>query len=246
MLKENPRILIPNLFTGLNLIVGFISINFAIGGDFDRAAWLILLSVLMDKLDGTTARMFNATSQFGVEFDSFSDFFSFGVTPGILFFCYFLSAAGGQVDQIPLYVKGACAMYILFCGIRLAKFNTADKDDHEYFYGLTSTQSGAMLAAFLLIAMKYNWQILQDERFMGGMLIAHSVALVSQFKYRKFKKRKAAWLNLLQTFSFVALIGLVLVNRYPEVIYLISIAYLVVGILEVRFGKKSEEEPHAG
>ncbi|HDT11610.1 MAG TPA: CDP-diacylglycerol--serine O-phosphatidyltransferase, partial [bacterium] len=138
-MKKNPKILIPNIFTGLNMLIGLTSVFYSIQGSYIDAAWLILLSTVMDKLDGTAARFLNASSIFGVEFDSFSDFISFAIAPAILVFSYYNSlSTEGRLAQ-NFYVVAACAVYVVFSAIRLAKYNTTQSDDRNYFYGMTTT-----------------------------------------------------------------------------------------------------------
>ena len=65
-MKRNPKFIIPNFFTSMNMLIGLSSIYLSIKGDLLNAAWLIPLSAIMDKLDGTTARFFNASSNLGL------------------------------------------------------------------------------------------------------------------------------------------------------------------------------------
>lgn len=231
MLKDNPRVIIPNFFTSLNLLIGFIVIWLAIGGQYDRAAWYILLCVIMDKMDGTAARAFDACSSFGIEFDSFSDFFSFGVAPVILILSFFQGQFSGNMEAVPLSIKGACAVYILLTAIRLAKFNCADKEDKDFFYGLTSTQSGATVAALFLVGRKHQLAFLGDETVMSGVMIILGVLMVSTFKYRKFKKRSRRWLTVLQGIVFGTLGVFALFHIYPEAILVVPILYFVGGVI---------------
>ena len=45
----------------------------SVRGNLELAAWLILWGVLLDKLDGSAARLLNASSPFGAQLDSFAD-----------------------------------------------------------------------------------------------------------------------------------------------------------------------------
>ena len=52
-------------------------------------AYFIILSVLLDKLDGFAARLVNASSEFGAQFDSLADLIAFGLAPAFtVFFTY--------------------------------------------------------------------------------------------------------------------------------------------------------------
>jgi len=239
---KKTKILVPNFFTSFNLVLGFTSVYFSFGGKFTDAAWIILFCVLMDKLDGTTARLFKASSEFGVEFDSFSDFFSFGIAPAFLFFSYFYHITGKNIEVIPFYIKVAVAIYVLLTAIRLAKFNSSGKEDPEYFYGMTSTQSGAMLAAFFLLGEKYEFTMLQNADIMSGMLLAHGILLVaSYFKYPKIKKRNTKLWNTIQIAVFVFLVLLVLFRAMPELIYFTGIGYITVGTFITRRAMKRKD-----
>jgi len=240
MLKTHPKLMIPNFFTSLNLLLGFVVVWLAIGGQYDRAAWYILLCVILDKMDGTTARAFDACSEFGIEFDSFSDFFSFGVAPAILILSFFNGHMRGNMEAVPLAVKGACAVYILLAAIRLAKFNCADKEDKEFFYGLTSTQAGATVAALFLTARKYNLSFLSDETIMSGILVILGILMVSNFRYRKFKKRRSRLLNVLQTLFFFGLTACVVFHVFPEVLLGVPLLYFIGGVVLTHFEQRHE------
>src|ERR1051325_5678460 len=78
--------LIPNVLTLLALWAGMTAIRFAIGGDFQAAGCAIIAEGIFDGLDGRMARLLKATSRFGAELDSLSDFISFGVAPAAVLF----------------------------------------------------------------------------------------------------------------------------------------------------------------
>ena len=78
------RYIVPNAVTFGNLFCGFLTIIYATSGRYEKAVAAIAIAFLLDGLDGRVARQLNATSKFGVEFDSFADLVSFGVAPAIL------------------------------------------------------------------------------------------------------------------------------------------------------------------
>ena len=86
-LSEVPfRKLIPNIVTMLALCSGITSIRYSMQENWEKAVIFIFLAALFDGLDGRVARMLKASSKFGAELDSLSDFVSFGVAPAILMF----------------------------------------------------------------------------------------------------------------------------------------------------------------
>ena len=55
----NLKYLVPNGFTAISMLFGFASILNAAEGNFELSAWMITWGVLLDKLDGTFARLLN-------------------------------------------------------------------------------------------------------------------------------------------------------------------------------------------
>ena len=78
------RAVVPSLFTVLNMFCGFLSIVNSSEGQFDVAAWFIILGGVFDSLDGVMARITKSSSEFGVEFDSLSDVVTFGAAPVLI------------------------------------------------------------------------------------------------------------------------------------------------------------------
>ena len=78
------RFILPNAFTSMNFLLGAFSIcwttgAFATNDPILMGAYFIILSVLLDKLDGFAARLVNASSEFGAQFDSLADLIAFSV-----------------------------------------------------------------------------------------------------------------------------------------------------------------------
>src|SRR6188768_3475124 len=64
------RFLIVNGFTSFNLMIGVLSLIIASTGRMGLAAWGLLLCVLLDSCDGSLARYWQVTSEFGAQLDS--------------------------------------------------------------------------------------------------------------------------------------------------------------------------------
>jgi len=86
--------LLPNLITSASLFGGFYSIIASLDGEFGKAAIAIIISAVLDGLDGRVARLTRSTSKFGVEYDSLADLIAFGLAPGILIFTWALRPFG--------------------------------------------------------------------------------------------------------------------------------------------------------
>src|SRR5580704_10874673 len=82
------RYMAPNLITLSSMVFGLVSLWSAHKGDAPLAAWLIIYAVLTDRLDGLVARAMKATSELGMQLDSFADCINFGVAPAFLLLSY--------------------------------------------------------------------------------------------------------------------------------------------------------------
>src|ERR1700739_1242718 len=108
--------MVPNVLTLLALCAGMTAVRFAIGGNFEAAVFSIIAAGVFDGLDGRMARLLKATSSFGAELDSLSDFVSFGVAPAAVLYLWTLSDLNCPGWAIVLF-------FAVCCALRLARFN---------------------------------------------------------------------------------------------------------------------------
>ncbi|MBR2274332.1 MAG: CDP-diacylglycerol--serine O-phosphatidyltransferase [Alphaproteobacteria bacterium] len=150
-LSEMPfRKLVPNIVTMLALCSGMTSIRYAIGENWGKAVLFIFLAALFDGLDGRVARMLKASSKFGAELDSLSDFLCFGVAPAILMYQWCLF-------DLPKIGWFFCLLYAMGMAMRLARFNTMLEDENippywsHYFTGVPAPAAAAMVMMPVLL-----------------------------------------------------------------------------------------------
>jgi len=127
---------IPNTITLGNAVCGILAIFI---GNPILGAYLIILAMILDLLDGLTARALNVKSDLGKQLDSLADMVSFGVAPAFLYYSIF----PGTESLL------ASIFYILSALYRLAKFNTDSymKD----FNGLPSPAAAGILSGAILL-----------------------------------------------------------------------------------------------
>lgn len=136
--------LLPNALTLAALCAGLTAIRFAVQGNFDLAAGLILLAAVLDGLDGRIARRLGSESAMGAELDSLCDFVDFGVAPALVLHLWATGGEGG-LGWI------AALVYAVACALRLARFNIGSREPsigeqpRKTFTGVPSP-AGAMLA----------------------------------------------------------------------------------------------------
>ena len=177
--------LLPNLLTSGALFCGFYAIVSAMSGAFSNAAIAIFVAMILDGLDGRVARLINAQSKFGAEYDSLSDMVSFGVAPALIAFSWSLHFLG-KLGWMVAFVYTACA------AIRLARFNTQiEETDSRYFTGLASPSAAALVAGMIWSLNDYG-VVASDSLIvtvMAAFVTAMSgILMVTNLRYHSFKK----------------------------------------------------------
>ena len=223
------RYFVPNSFTAISLVMGLVSVVQSAHGNFELAAWMILWGSLLDKADGSAARMFNATSEFGVQFDSFADFVAFGIAPAALF--YFKLKADLPLSGIAeLGVAATCAWYALTLAIRLARFNITTASGDTEFIGLPGTLVGTVFAAAFLAFNKYGL-IDRVIEYIPPLLALGGALMISRLRLPKLKPRKNKALNLFQYLNVAAAYILGPLRLFPEYLFGLALSYTLGGVL---------------
>jgi CDP-diacylglycerol--serine O-phosphatidyltransferase len=211
--------LVPNLVTIAGMGLGLTAIRFAMDDRFEFAVVLILLAGLIDGLDGLIARRLHATSDFGAELDSLSDFLCFGVAPGLLVYRFALGEthAFGWIFVL-IYTGAAC--------LRLARFNVmrAEPDSMRHFTGVPAP-AGAGLA---LLPMFVTFADLGDARAVP-VLVAIWLGLVGTLMISRIKTFSPKALRIPRRAVGVSLIGTVIaVGMVFTKIWLLMVIIVVI------------------
>lgn len=178
--------LLPNLFTTAALFSGFYAVVASMQGRYEQAAIAIFVAMILDITDGRVARMMNAQSKFGAEYDSLSDMISFGMAPAIAMFCWALDDSLGKVGWMAAFV------YVAGAALRLARFNTQpESTDKRYFTGLASPAAAALLAAVMWVCSDLGWVGDGMPSFMPYVIAVLTagagILMVSNLRYPSFK-----------------------------------------------------------
>lgn len=220
---------LPNLLTTTNMFFGFMSIIFAIRGEYTFGSYAIVAAAVFDLLDGRVARMTDTTSAFGAQYDSLCDLVSFGMAPALIMYLWALQPFG-RLGWLASFVFVACG------ALRLARFNVQAQEEKNHFQGLPIPMAAGIVASSVLcfrdleIDASRNWLLL----FMTFML---GITMVSQFRYRSFKdvnfRKKQPF-----TYLVVGVLILILVAIRPEVmLFALFFSYALLGALVGIFSK---------
>ena len=227
---KNLRFLVPNACTAFSMLLGLASVYASVNNQFDMAAWMVLWGVLLDKLDGTFARLLKASSGFGAQFDSFADFVSFGIAPAMLLLCAFGSASTAYPTVPQGWMMAASGVYVVAVAARLARFNIAEPPlGKDYFYGIPTTVMGAVLASSFLTCSKYH---LLDEVavYTPFLLLMCSFGMISNILLPKLKIRNSLPLNIFQGVNVSLAYVMAPLKLFPEILFLQGMCYTTFGV----------------
>lgn len=216
--------LLPNLLTTGNMFCGFNAIVSAVNGNFVHSAWLILVAMVFDLMDGRVARLTRTTTAFGVEYDSFSDLVSFGIAPALVTYLWCLQHSG-RLGWLVAFLYMVCA------ALRLARFNVmVSVVPKKYFQGLPSPIAAAGVAT-LVIFTSYLELEFPRSLTMIGLLIALGALMISSVYFPSFKDVKVKRENAIESFAIIILV-LVLIAAKPEImLFAFVYAYIVLGFI---------------
>ncbi len=230
------KVLLPNIFT-------FLSIYFAYQAFISEVlvdrCWLLLLCVLMDKLDGTTARLLKATTRFGLKFDSLADAIAFGLLPGVIIYqgadLIPSGLEGGSFFAILFQLSGV--IYILATFIRLYKFDRMAIQDENLsgFFGIPSTLAGAVFAGYCVAFGPYFEAQLGLVFLLPLWGILLSVLMNGNFPTLKVGIPERKSLRILQTLVVIYCFIAIPLKKTALGLFLLS---LVVLFITIYYGKK--------
>lgn len=217
--------ILPNLFTVGSIFAAFLGLIQAHQGNFHLCAIAILISALLDGMDGKIARLTGSSSDFGVQMDSLADAIAFGLTPAFMVYLWQLH----NFNRLGI----AIAFFFATCGVlRLARFNlmASAPSSKKFFTGLPIPAAGCALACLVLFNHYMPDKLLTLMpgftlvlTFLLGLLM---VSRVRYFAFKDFSGLKARPFTLMVVSLF--LFVLIIIN--PRVMgFLYFLAYLLSG-----------------
>jgi CDP-diacylglycerol--serine O-phosphatidyltransferase len=218
--------ILPNSLTLCGMFFGFYSIMSAIKGNYEYAAWSIMIADIFDGLDGWVARLTHSTTRFGIELDSLSDLVAFGVAPAVLVYKWAISPFGR--------IGFAVAFLFTACGaLRLARYNVQmGSTESKAFTGMPIPGGASVIAAVVLFYHEV-WKAAPGKSVLMLLLtVVLSILMVSTLKFHglkeiDFRSRKPFWLLV----AIVVVFGAIVIHP-PIALFAFAMIYLVWGLLE--------------
>lgn len=227
------KYLLPNALTLCSVFAGFHSIYLSLSAtsveQMSLAAWLLVVAMACDGLDGRVARMTRTESELGVQLDSLADAISFGVAPAFLMYAWGLQPLGFWGLSIA-FVFAACAV------LRLARFNVMANAHHgvmRFFLGLPTPLAAGAVISIIMAHLAVTGDMTTGAPYsVALMALLLGGLMVSNVRYRTFKDtnfRGRAGVGLLGI--VVISVGLGLVTKPSVAFVLLMCAYILLGLV---------------
>lgn len=223
--------LLPNLFTTGTLFAGFYSIIAATQDRFAVAGVAIFVAMLTDMLDGRVARLTNAESDFGIQYDSLADLVAFGLASGLLAYMYSLNTLAFYSDVAGKLGWLAAFFYTAAAALRLARFNITRGGpvEKKVFLGLPSPAAAGLLVGFVWVGADFG--IAGSELVIPVFLltVGAGVLMVSNVRYNSFKDFNIGGRVPFRYILFVVIGFVLIMLDPPRVLFLGFLAYALSG-----------------
>ncbi len=201
---------IPNIFTLLNLFFGCMAIVFTLQNGIDivytsqqetfiklteqiyLSSIFIIISAIIDFLDGFVARLFKATSELGEQLDSLADIVSFGIAPSLILYQFLRMSFIREQDGIETSIIWLIPAFIFACAgaYRLARFNI-DRTKGDGFKGIPIPAAGLFVASLPLIYWYNKWEfinnLLNNKWLLYFIILLLSYLMISKLPMMSLK-----------------------------------------------------------
>jgi CDP-diacylglycerol---serine O-phosphatidyltransferase len=237
--------LLPNVITISALVVGMNSIRFALDARWDLSVICIIIAAILDAADGRVARMLNATSVFGAELDSLSDFANFGIAPALMGYLW-----AYQRFEFKLFAWSAVLLFVICMVIRLARFNVGAANPNanpklkQFFMGVPAPVGAVLFIVPIILdfdlAANFSFDVRSHIFIVTCYQIIIALLLPSRIYTFSLKsleiKPEFVWAYLLGSAAII--IALIIYPWY--VIPLVSVIYLLTIPLSMKAAMELE------
>ena len=184
--NKNPRAILPNTLTIIGVCIGLSSIKFALDQNYGLSIIALLISGILDTLDGRIARLIKGTSKVGKELDSLTDVISFGVAPSFVMYFWAINELGKFGWMLVL-------VYTVCCALRLARFNLTTIEDNEswkinFFEGVPSPAAAGVVLLPLILNLSAIIQFENKEIISAAVILITSLLMVSKVPTYSLKR----------------------------------------------------------
>lgn len=226
---------IPNIITLLNLFCGCIAVVFAFNLQFEMAFLFVSLGIFLDFFDGFFARMFNVSSELGLQLDSLADMVTSGLVPGLIMFQ--LMSASTSTDLVSQLFPYLGFIITLGSCYRLANFNI-DTRQTDSFIGLP-TPANALVILSLPLVLKNSeslilFEILTNQWILLLITLCSAYILNAEIPLFSLKIKQFSFAKYKLQISFLVVSVLLLIFFKFLGIPLLIFTYILLSIFNNR------------
>jgi CDP-diacylglycerol--serine O-phosphatidyltransferase len=218
--------LLPNAVTVLALCAGLSAVYFALSGRFELCVAAVGAAALCDALDGSLARLLDASTRIGAELDSLADLVSFGVSPALVLYVWQLQ--GNRFGWTVALVFAVCM------ALRLARFNTLiDVEDEypftkEFFVGVPAPAAALLAGIPLYLALHFGEGWWSSPLLVGLWALLVAGLMVSRLPTVSFKTVRVSPTYIAPLLVLVGIAAAVLITVPFLGLAIVGVAYFAL------------------
>lgn len=223
--------LFPNMVTLMGLCIGLFAIKYAMMEQWQVAVMLVIVAAFVDGVDGRLARMLNASSDFGAQLDSLTDFVNFGVAPALILYMWIGHEVKGLGWAVSLF-------FIISMALRLARFNVGLNDSRnlalrdKFFQGIPAPCGAAVSLIPMIITFLFDDKLgYHPFKVTAPMVIVYMVVIailmVSRIPTVSIKKVKVKREHASLVMAALALFIIALIIEPWITLPLLGVGYLL-------------------
>lgn len=244
---------IPNLFTLLNLVFGFMAIIVILQNGITMAAgpageylvdmpekiWLaslfIAIAAIVDFLDGFVARLLKAGSEMGKQLDSLADVVSFGVAPGLIMYQFLRLGLAREESGLDTSILWLLPAVLIPCAAayRLARFNI-DPGQSYGFKGVPVPAVGLVVASLPMIywytGSETVLNLLLNKWILYGIILLLSFLMVSTLPIMALKFKDYTLKNNLPKLLLLVVAIIAAVTLKWAAMPVVFLVYIIVSL----------------
>jgi CDP-diacylglycerol--serine O-phosphatidyltransferase len=243
--KEMPLFfLLPNFITIMAACSGLSAIKFAMDGFFGYAVTCILVAVILDGLDGATARFFKASSKFGAQLDSLADLVNFGVSPAMVMYYVCLKDLAHMGWMVVIF-------FITCLMLRLSRFNVATMERSDYpspqwrqrfSVGLPAPTAGYWCLAPLIFCKGFDQPWFLNPNIVAINCLMASFLMISRIPTILVNRLSIKHKSSVPLIAFILLfLGVVLAHPWNILSYVAIVYVLFMPFIFYRYLKEKKK-----
>lgn len=214
---------IADIFTLTNGVIGMFAILYLIDKNYTATEILLFIAIIMDGLDGITARYFKSKHSFGIYLDSIADSISFCFAPtALIYSIYYDTSRGTSFEDSKNALTVICCSCLFILGmIRLARFTYSRQNKLKTFVGLPTPALTFFIVCMIILIPNKLYYFLP-------ITIMVSILMIMEIKYPKIRG-KLAIVGLVAI--LLGILGVIYKDDYHNIFCILALIFITLYIV---------------